>query len=188
MVRTTPDAIETRIGKSDHPWSPQAIIAAGWQTIGGLLDNRDIPPVEAQVEFFGEQFNRRVEEVMTENEPVAIQQQRRVRIVAGWGNGKSGFRPAHDSHVTPSDLKHISINEARISRQRIVVYDAADDASPTLETVRSHGASQSGVDIDYLTIENGGNPTDKMKKPPQSFLFGNTPEALTRHTKRKSAF
>lgn len=62
------------------------------------------------------------------------------------------------SHVHPSDVAHLSLDE------NDEMIDLADVGSPSLNTVRKHGSSTVGVDTELIYESRGGNRTHKLPK------------------------
>jgi len=108
------------------------------------------------VEFEGEEFPRSLDK----DHPELTRQPRRVRVVSGIDvkTGEIFFMPASGSAVHPEDFPHIPLDEADGKH----TYDNV--AGAQLRTVRSHGASTSGVDMDKVYRSRGGDPRYKPKK------------------------
>lgn len=118
----------------------------GWTLGRYLLD----PPEIAQVVLKGDWFYRDGTHgvVFHDGQPAPFSQSRRVRVVAGVGpDGKSFFTTAPPEKFDTSQLLHMRISNARNGPDGKIVYDIANDGSPSLKTVRSHGASRPGVEV-----------------------------------------
>ncbi len=161
MEKLTP--ISRLIGRIFRPDSPEAVIAAGWQTIEGPVEQIDTPPTVAQATAVGRPYVRRVG---VEPASHGFVQERHTVHVAGYGGpaARNVYEPAaHAPRVHPADLPHVS--PGRVDG----IYDRALDGKRGWSTVRHQRASQPHTGIDAQIRQRGGDPNFRIPKPAESF-------------------
>ncbi len=89
-------------------------------------------------------------------------QERQVRVVEALDEttGEVVYFPLGSlpSHVQPSDVTHLSLEE------NDEMIDLAGVGSPSLNTIRKHGSSTVGVDTEEVYESRGGSKTHKLSK------------------------
>lgn len=111
-----------------------------------MSGKKDREPEQAQVQFVGKVFRRRV----NPDDPNLLQE-RRVRIIGGIReeSGTIFFRAADESPIDPSELPHIPLDQAN------PMHDFAE-TDRSLSTARKGGASQQGTDVEEEYRRRGG--------------------------------
>ena len=119
--------------------------------------DEDSDPEIAQMAFFGEPFNRKLETGIERQEGPS--QTRRVGIIATQRpDGTTAFYPTRDvNNIIPSDLHQGTLEEAEH------LEDPAETSRP-LSTARRDGASTPHVDTETKFKERGGTGKVPLKK------------------------
>lgn len=130
----------------------------------------DREPVEVQAHVRGNTFRREIAQgrLCRSGKSIPVYQDREVSVYRGYDRQTGEFVTVLPSEtpVQPSDVPALSYTGERI------IYDRANEGSPSFDTVLSHGASRAHRDSDRDVIARGGDPDYKIIKPAHSFLRG----------------
>lgn len=139
------------------------------------VQDKETEGVIAQVEFEGDSFTR-----LPDPNLHSGRQTRKVRVVSGLDlrTGENVFFTASEVPIEPSLLPHVPLKKAG------QLHDIAEVEGASLATVRSHGASTAGVDLNKIYESRGGDPTFRPRKT-TGFFIKTTARDLAKEARRK---